>query len=69
MKNLVEEKIKPKCKLIGTDGNVFVLAGVVSRCLRSNKMYDEEKEMSSRLWECASYDEALQLFCEYVDIE
>ena len=61
-------KKKPKCKLIGTNGNVFTLYGKVREALREAGLYKEREEFSSRLFKCESYDEALALMCEYVDI-
>ena len=60
---------KPKCKLIGTDGNVFSLAAKVIKCLKKNNMQDKAKEVEKRLSKCKSYDEALRLFMEYVEVE
>lgn len=61
--------MKPKCKLIGTDGNVFMLAGVVSRTLRRAGLSDQAKEFSEKLWGCKNYDAALTLMMEYVDVD
>lgn len=60
---------KPICKLIGVDGNVFNLAGVVSRTLKDNDLPDQAQEVWDKLKECKSYDEALQLFMQYVEVE
>ena len=59
---------KPKCKLVGTDGNVFALAGRVSQALRKAGQGDKVKEFSERLSQCESYDKALQLMMDYVDV-
>lgn len=59
---------KPKCKLTGTDGNVFALAGRVTEVLRKAKLHAEAKEFSSKLFNCGSYNEALQLMMQYVDV-
>lgn len=59
---------KPKAKLINKDGNIFNLAGIVSGVLNKNGMKNEAKEFQSKLWNCQSYDEALNLMSEYVDI-
>lgn len=61
-------KKKPKCKLIGTDGNVFALASKVREALRKAKLKDEVEEFTKRLPKCESYEEALALMCEYVDV-
>lgn len=59
---------KPRCKLAGTDGNVFALASKVSLALKDAGKHDEAKEFSNKLLSCGSYDEALQLMMEYVDV-
>lgn len=58
---------KPTCKLTGTDGNVFALAGLVIRALKKAGQTKQASEVSSRLMACKSYDDALAMFCEYVD--
>ena len=60
---------KPKCALIGEDGNIFVLMGVASRTLKQNKMHEEAKEMCNKInAEAKNYDEALLIIGEYVEI-
>ena len=63
-----QERIKPKCPLIGADGNIFNLMGMASNTLRRNGMADEAKEMRERITSSGSYDEALCILGEYVDI-
>lgn len=63
-----KEKIKPKCALIGKDGNIFNLMGIASKTLRQNHMEKEAKEMVIRIEESKSYDEALNIIGEYVEI-
>ncbi len=63
-----EEKIKPKCALIGQDGNIFNLVGIASKTLKRNGMHEESKEMSNRVFSSHSYDEALNIIGEYVEI-
>ena len=53
------ERNKPDCPLIGQDGNVFNLIGIVSRTLKENGMAAEASEMSSRVFASGSYSEAL----------
>lgn len=63
------EKEKPKCALIGQDGNIFNLMGIASRTLKTNGMSEEAKEMVKRIENTAkSYDEALCIIADYVDI-
>lgn len=42
--------------------------GIASRTLRRNDMADEAKEMSSRIMNSDSYEEALGIIGEYVNI-
>lgn len=62
------ETKKPKCKLKGTDGNVFALAARVRAALLKANMDDKADEVQHRLLKCWSYHEALAMFAEYVDI-
>lgn len=59
---------KPKCPLIGSDGNIFCLLGIASRTLRENGMREQAKEMQSRVTASGSYSEALNILGEYVEI-
>lgn len=59
---------KPKAKLIGEDGNIFNLIAIASRALRKDKMEDKAMEMIGKLNKSRSYDEALSIIREYVDI-
>lgn len=68
MKEIKEEKAKPRCALIGQDGNIFNLVGIASRTLKRNGMQEESKEMSNRVFKSHSYDEALCIIGEYVEI-
>ena len=59
---------KPDCKLIGEDGNIFNLMARASRTLRGNDLPEEAKEMRERITSSGSYDEALCIIGEYVNI-
>ena len=61
--------IKPKCKLIGEDGNIFNLIGIASRTLRRVGLSDKADEMRERVTKSKSYSEALAIICEYVEVE
>lgn len=64
-----EKRDKPDCELIGQDGNIFNLMGIASRTLKRNGMRDEAEEMVDRITNGASsYDEALCIIGEYVNI-
>ena len=61
---------KPKCRLIGEDGNIFNLMGIVSRTLKEAGEPEKAEEMIRRITSDAkSYDEALAMLMEYVDVE
>lgn len=62
------EKKKPDCKLLGEDGNIFNLIGIAARTLRRNGMSEQAKEMTDRIYASGSYDEALGIIEEYVNI-
>lgn len=64
----MEEKKKPKCKLIGENGNIFNLMGIASRTLKRNGLKEESEEMVKRIEESHSYDEALMIIADYVEI-
>ena len=59
---------KPVCPLIGQDGNIFNLLGIASRTLKNHDMADEASEMRNRVMGSGSYDEALSIIGEYVNI-
>lgn len=63
-----QEMRKPDCPLIGQDGNIFNLMGIASRTLRRNGMSEQASEMCDRIRESGSYDKALCIIGEYVNI-
>lgn len=60
---------RPKCKLVGENGNIFNLIGIVSRVLKKNGLREEAVEMANRCFSCGSYAEALSVFNDYVEVE
>ena len=62
------ERIKPDCPLIGEDGNIFRIMGIASETLRENGMQEQAEEMRSRIFQCQSYDSALSIIGNYVNI-
>ena len=67
--DIEEEKAKPKAKLIGANGNIFNLAGIAGRVLKRDGQWNKAKEMYQRITQTAhSYDEALAIIMEYVDV-
>lgn len=63
-----QEKIKPKCPLIGANGNIFNLMGIASSTLKRNGMQEEAKEMCEKITKSGSYEMALSIISDYVDV-
>lgn len=61
--------MKPKCKLVGKDGNIFNLMGIASRTLKEAGFKEKADEMIQRITKSKSYDEALGIIMEYVEVE
>lgn len=62
---------KPECKLIGENGNIFNLILLASICLTEHNMEEQAEEMKRRIiekQEAHSYDEALNIIGEYIEI-
>ena len=55
-------------QLSGTDGNVFALGGKVSTALKRAGRKDLAEEFVGKVFRCGSYDEALSLMAEYVNV-
>ena len=62
------EGAKPDCPLIGEDGNIFRIMGIASEALRENGMQEQAEEMRGRIFQCQSYDSALSIIGDYVNI-
>lgn len=61
------ENKRPKCPIIGADGNIFNIMSIASKTLKRNDMTEESKEMCSRVTSSGSYEEALGIIMEYVE--
>ncbi|MCR0410316.1 DUF3991 domain-containing protein [[Clostridium] innocuum] len=64
----MDQNRKPKCPLIGTDGNVFALIGMTQKSLRAIGEDELAKEVFQRVTSSGSYEEALGIMQEYVDV-
>ena len=60
--------VKPTCKLIGTDGNVYSIIGRVRQALKDAGQDDRAREFVERAFRAGSYDGVLQLCLEYVEV-
>ena len=63
-----QKQKKPECPLIGQDGNIFNLMGIASNTLKENDMAEQAKEMCGRITVSGSYDKALGIISEYVEV-
>ena len=63
------ERKKPRCKLVGSDGNIFALLGVASSALKRNGQREDAENMRERVYASQSYYEALGIITEYVEDE
>jgi hypothetical protein len=61
--------VKPACKLTGMDGNIFGVIARVSKTLERAGQRDRAKDFTDKVKQCKSYDEALALTFDYVDVE
>lgn len=64
----LQEKIKPDCPLIGQNGNIYNLLGIATNTLKENGLKEQSKEMTERVFSSGSYNEALVIIGEYVNI-
>lgn len=63
------EMEKPKCRLTGTDGNVFSIISNVSKALKRAGMRDKVAEFQKKAFSSESYESVIALCSEYVEIE
>ncbi len=63
----MSENKRPKCPIIGADGNIFNIMGIASKTLKRSNMGEEANEMCSRVTSSGSYEEALGIIMEYVE--
>lgn len=63
-----EQRIeKPLAAIVRADGNVFNLIGICSRALKTAGFPEKAKEMTNRITNSKSYEEALSIMCEYIE--
>lgn len=64
--------LKPICKLVGKDGNVFNLIAIVRQTLKHHHLYQQLDDFDNDLQliqeSGGSYDDVLVLFMDYVEV-
>jgi len=58
---------RPRCKLVGGDGNVFAIIAAVKRALRDMGQHEAASDFVQQAFRCKSYDEVLAFLVEYVE--
>lgn len=56
------------CQLTGEDGNIFNLTSIASKALKKYGMKEQSKEMINKVFKAESYEEALMIIDEYVEV-
>lgn len=64
----VEVSLKPKAKLVGANGNIFSLTAIARRALIEAGQEKEAELMLKRVYNSKSYEEALNVLSDYVEI-
>lgn len=59
---------KVKVKLTGQDSNIFNLVGIATKALRKAGQLEQAKELCDKAFEAGSYDEALNIIQQYVEV-
>lgn len=65
----VKKELRPHCKLVGEDGNVYNVIAIVERALKKAGMHDKAKEWGELVVQCEDYDDVLRLTFSFVDAE
>ena len=58
---------KPKCKLVGENGNIYNLMGIAYKALKRNGQEDAKEMCNKITTEAKSYEEALCILTDYVE--
>ena len=59
---------KPECALIEENGNIFNLISKAKKTLKRDKQFENAEELQNRVLASESYDEAIQIIMDYVEI-
>lgn len=59
---------KPIAKVIGEDGNTLVTLSICTKALKKAGLADKAKELTNRVFDAGSYEEALVIMGEYCEL-
>jgi hypothetical protein len=62
-------EMKPAARVIGENGNVYNVLGICARAPRDVGLAEQAEEMKERVFKSSSYDEALCIMMDYVEME
>jgi hypothetical protein len=65
----MNQRQKPVAKLIGENGNIFNLLGIASRALKEAGQHEQAAKMFEEIKGCGSYENALAIIADYVEVE
>lgn len=68
LQDITENTDKPRCELIGKDGNVFNVIGRVKSALRKAGQGEKSELYVKQAFRLHTYDEVLQLSMKYVEV-
>lgn len=60
---------KPTVKLVGEDGNIFNILGKCAKALKDAGQKEKATELTNKVFASSSYEEALSICMEYVNIK
>jgi len=60
---------KPSVKLIGENGNTMNLLSICTRALKRDGQAEKARELTQKIFNAASYKDALKILGEYVNIK
>ncbi len=67
--SIENESKKPIAKVIGKDGNVFVILGICVKALSNAGQKENAKKLTEKVFKADSYDDALIIMAEYCDLQ
>lgn len=61
--------MKPRLSVSGQDGNIFAVLGAARKVLKKEGLKDQAEEMTKKVMNSGSYNEALAIISDYIDWE